>query len=58
MEANVQQSLTGASGACMAKAIQGVASHVKDAVAKVVVPPRVVQATMDGACMLHTTINK
>ena len=38
MEADVQQSLTGASGARMAEMIQGIATRVEDAVAKVVTP--------------------
>ena len=41
MEADVQQSLVGALGARMAEAIQGIASRVEDAVAKVVAPPHV-----------------
>ena len=40
MEAEIQQSLAGASGAHMAEAIQGIASRMEDAVAKVVAPPR------------------
>ena len=36
MAVNVQHSLAGASGACMAKAIRGIATRVEDAVAKVV----------------------
>ena len=39
MEADIQQSLAGASGACMAKAIQGIANRMEDTVAKVVAPP-------------------
>ena len=45
MEADVQHSLAGASGARMAEAIQRITTHVEDAVAKVVAPPRAVQAT-------------
>ena len=45
MEADVQHSLAGASGAHMAEAIQGIANCVEDAVAKVVAPPWAVQAT-------------
>ena len=58
MEANIQQSLVGGLGACMAGAIQGIASHVEDAVAKVVAPPRVARATTDGARAPHTTVIK
>ena len=58
MEADVQQLLAGASGACMAKAIQGIASHMEDAVAKVVAPPRAVQVTTDGAQAPHNAIIK
>ena len=58
MEANVQQSLVGASGACIAEAIQGIASRIEDAVAKVVAPPRAARATTDGARAPHTAIIK
>ena len=58
MEANIQQSLAGASGARMAKAIQGIASRVEDKVAKVVAPPRAAQATTDGARAPHATVIK
>ena len=42
----------------MAEAIQGIASRVEDAVAKVVSPPRAVRVTMDGARVLHTAVIK
>ena len=42
----------------MAEAIQGIASRVEDAVAKVVAPPRVAQATMDGARAPHAAVIK
>ena len=42
----------------MAKVIQGIATRVEDTVAKVVAPPRVAQATMDGAQAPHTAIIK
>ena len=58
MEADVQQSLVGASGACMAEAIQGIASRVEDAVAKVVSPPRAAPVTLDGARAPHAAIIK
>ena len=58
MEADVQQSLVGALGARMVEAIQGIASHVEDAVAKVVAPPRVVRATSDGARAPHAVVIK
>ena len=58
MEAKIQQSLAGASGAHMAKAIQGIDCHMEDAVAKVVAPPRVVQATMAGTRAPHPAIIK
>ena len=45
MEANIQHSLAGASGARMAKAIQGIATRVEDVVAKVVAPPWAARAT-------------
>ena len=58
MEADVQQSLIGASGACMAEAIQGIAFWVEDAVAKVVAPPRAARTTMVGARAPHAAIIK
>ena len=58
MEADIQQSLVNASGACMAEAIQGITSCVEDAVAKVVAPPRAEQATMDGAQAPHAAVIK
>ena len=58
MEADVQQSLVGASGARMAEAIRGIASRVEDAVAKVVSPPRAARATSDGARAPHAAIIK
>ena len=58
MEANVQHSLAGASGACMAKVIQGIATRLEDAVAKVVAPPQAVRATMDGTQAPHATVIK
>ena len=58
MEADVQQSLVGASGACMAEAIRGIVSRVEDAVAKVVIPPRAARATSDGAQAPHATVIK
>ena len=58
MEADIQQSLTGASGACMAEAIRGIASCVEDAVAKVVAPPRAARATMDGTRAPHAAVIK
>ena len=58
MEADVQQSLVGASGACMVEAIWGIASRVEDAVAKVVSPPRAVRATPDGARAPHAVVIK
>ena len=58
MEADVQQSLVGASGAHMVEAIQGIASRVEDAVAKVVAPPRSVRATLDGARAPHAAVIK
>ena len=58
MEADVQQSLVGASGARMAEAIQGIASHIKDAVAKVVAPLRAARATSDGARVPHAAVIK
>ena len=58
MEADVQQSLVGASGACMAEAIRGIASRVEDAVAKVVSPPRAARATPDGARAPHAAVIK
>ena len=58
MEAEVQQSLVGASGALMAEAIQGIASRVEDAVAKVVSPPRAARATPEGARAPHAAAIK
>ena len=58
MEADVQQSLVVASGACMAEAIRGIASRMEDAVAKVVSPPRAVRATLDGARVPHAAVIK
>ena len=58
MEADVQQSLVGASGARMVEAIQGIASRVEDAVAKVVSPPRAARATPEGARVPHTAAIK
>ena len=58
MEADVQQSLIDASGACMAEAIRGITSRVEDAVAKVVAPPCVAQATTDGAWAPHAAVIK
>ena len=58
MEADVQQSLVGASGAHIAEAIQGIASRVEDAVAKVVSPPCAVRATSDGARAPHAAVIK
>ena len=58
MEANVQQSLVGASGARMAEAIRGIASRMEDAVAKVVSPPRAARATLDEARALHAAVIK
>ena len=45
MEANIQHSFAGASGARMAKAIQGIATRVEDVVAKVAAPPWAARAT-------------
>ena len=42
----------------MAEAIQGIASHVEDAVVKVVAPPRVARATPDDARAPHAAIIK
>ena len=42
----------------MAEAIQGIATHVEDTVAKVVAPPWVVRATSDGARAPHAAIIK
>ena len=53
MEADIQQSLIGALGARMAEAIQGIASRIEDAVAKVVAPPHAAQATIDRAWAPH-----
>ena len=58
MEAEVQQSLVGASGARMAQAIQGIASRMEDAVAKVVSSPCAARATPDGARAPHATVIK
>ena len=58
MEADVQQSLVGASGAHMAEAIWGIASRVEDAVAKVVSPPRAARVTSDEARAPHATVIK
>ena len=58
MEADVQQSLVSTSGARMAEAICGITSRVKDAVAKVVTPPRAAQATTDKAQAPHAAIIK
>ena len=58
MEADVQQSLVGALGACMAEAMRGIASCMEDAVAKVVAPPRAARATLDGARALHSAVIK
>ena len=58
MEADVQQSLIGASGARMVEAIQGIAFHVEDAVAKVVSPPHASRATPDGARVPHAAAIK
>ena len=58
MEADIQQSLVDASGARMAEAIQGIASRMEDAVAKVVSPPRAARATPDGAWAPHAAAIK
>ena len=58
MEADIQHLLAGASGACMAKAIRGIATRVEDAVAKVVAPPQAAWVTMDGALVLQAAIIK
>ena len=58
MEADIQHSLARASGACMAEAIQGIATRMEDAVAKVVTPPQVAWATSDGPRAPHTAIIK
>ena len=58
MEADVQQSLVGASGARMAEVIRGITSHMEDAVAKVVSPPRAMRATPDGARAPHAAVIK
>ena len=58
MEADVQQSLVGASGAHMVEVIQGIASRVEDAVAKVVSPPCTARATPDGARASHAAVIK
>ena len=58
MEANVQQSLVGASGACMVEAIRGIASRMENAVAKVVSPPHAAQATSEGARAPHAAVIK
>ena len=58
MEADVQQSLVGASGARMAEALRGITFRVEDAVAKVVSSPCTAQATSDGARVPHATIIK
>ena len=42
----------------MVEAIQGIASRVEDAVAKVVAPPCAVRATLDGARAPHATVIK
>ena len=42
----------------MAEAIWGIASRVEDAVAKVVSPPRAVQAASDGARAPHAAVIK
>ena len=49
MEADIQHSLAGVSGACMAEAIQGITTHIEDTVAKVVAPPQVARVIQDGA---------
>ena len=58
MEADVQQSLVGTSGARMVEAIKGIASRMVDAVAKVVSPPRAARATSDGARAPHAAAIK
>ena len=58
MEADVQQSLVGASGGRMAEAIRGITSRVEDAVAKVVSPPRAARMTSDGARAPHAAVIK
>ena len=58
MEADIQQSLVRASGARMVEAIQGIASRVEDAVAKVVSPPCAARATPDGARAPHAAVIK
>ena len=42
----------------MAEAIQEIASHVEDTVAKVVAPPQAVPVTMEGTHVTHATIIK
>ena len=58
METDIQQSLYGASGACMAEAIRGIASRVEDAVTKVVAPPCAARAATDKARVPHAAIIK
>ena len=58
MEADVQQSLVGASGARMAEASRGITSRVEDAVAKAVSPPRAARATPEGARAPHAAAIK
>ena len=58
MEAEVQQSLVGASGARMAQAIRGIASCVEDAVAKFVSAPCAARATSDETRAPHATVIK
>ena len=58
MQADVQKSLIGASGARMAEAIRGITSRMEDAVAKVVSLPHASRATPDGARAPHAAAIK
>ena len=42
----------------MAEAIQGIATRMEDAVAKVVAPPRAARAALEGARAPHTAVIK